>query len=152
VVLGLLWIALAGDFAAGWIIGLPSVLVAAAWSARRNRSATTPWRPGGIAVFVPYFLFHSVASGLDVAVRALRPDMRLHPGFIRYKTCLPDGAPRRLFLNTVTLMPGTLSTVLEGAELVVHVLDADGPVQASLRQLERRVAACFAVNQGMDGK
>jgi multicomponent Na+:H+ antiporter subunit E len=62
---------------------------------------------------------------------------------VRYAVSLPEGAPRNLFIHSITLMPGTLSTLLDGDELLVHVLDTRQDALGSLRQLEQRVGACF---------
>jgi multicomponent Na+:H+ antiporter subunit E len=140
---GLLWAVLEGASAPGWVVGGPVVVAAAAWATSGRGRPSWAWRPGGAAAFVPFFLLQSIASGLDVAARALRPDMRLHPGLLRYAVSLPEGTPRNLFIHTITLMPGTLSTRLDGDELLVHLLDSRQDALGSLRQLEQRVGACF---------
>jgi multicomponent Na+:H+ antiporter subunit E len=59
---------------------------------------------------------------------------------------LTSTAARNLFICTVSLLPGTLSTALEGHKLVVHALDVGRPVEHELNIIENRVAAVF-VNQ-----
>jgi multicomponent Na+:H+ antiporter subunit E len=79
----------------------------------------------------------------DVARRALSLRMRLAPGFHRYAMRLPQGAPRVFFANAVSLLPGTLSAEIEGADVVVHSLDLSLDTNAELAVLELRVAALF---------
>jgi multisubunit Na+/H+ antiporter MnhE subunit len=41
------------------------------------------------------------------------------------------------------LLPGTLSTAIEGHKLVIHALDVGRPVEHELNIIENRVAAVF---------
>jgi multicomponent Na+:H+ antiporter subunit E len=71
--------------------------------------------------------------------------MPLEPANVTYELRLPRMAPRILFLNTVSLLPGTLSSELAEDQLVVHVLDCSQPVLQDLAILEERIADIFGV-------
>jgi multicomponent Na+:H+ antiporter subunit E len=69
--------------------------------------------------------------------------MPIDPGFVDYPLHLTGSAPRVLFANTISLLPGTLSARLVGDTLQVHALDATTSVQTDLHELETRVGALF---------
>lgn len=143
-VLAAVWLVLSEGIDGSWVIGLPVIILVAMLIAWMEEDADHfPLSFSGLAVFVPFFLRQSVLSGFDVALRALRPDMGLRPALLNYRISLPDGPPRRLFVNSITLMPGTLSVLVQGEKVVVHVLDENQPFNAALHHLENRVAAVF---------
>ena len=81
---GLRWI-LAGGSLASWLIGLPA-LAGAVWVSKRlSGTSGLPISLGGLARFVPFFIWHSLRGGVDVALRTLAARARVRPGFIRYR-------------------------------------------------------------------
>lgn len=139
------WLVIAGTDPASWIIGLPTV-IAATWASLRlgQPGGSTP-RPVAALAFVPYFLFQSLLGAFDVAWRVMRPRMRIAPGPRTYGLRLVSPSARVLLLNTLSLLPGTLSADLRGDQLSVHALDAhDGAaMDAEFDRLERRIGALF---------
>jgi multicomponent Na+:H+ antiporter subunit E len=99
---------------------------------------------GAFLRFVPLFLWRSLAGGLDVAGRALAPTLPIQPSLIEYRTELPEGLPRVVLANVVSLLPGTLSADFHGDTLMLHVLSEGAGDEADLRRLERSVARMFA--------
>ena len=139
-VLAVLWWAIAGEPA--WTFGVPAVALAAGaslWLAPQR----TPFRLLPALGFVAFFLWYSLRAGFDVARRALAPSLPLAPGVVEHRMRLPAGLGRVIFVNTVSLVPGTLSAELAGERLHVHALDTRLPVEAQLRNLEARIAAIF---------
>ncbi|MBE0485416.1 Na+/H+ antiporter subunit E [Marinobacter sp.] len=121
-----------------------SVLVA--WlSVRLFPPSGFPLRPGGLLLFFGYFLSRSVVAGVDVARRLLSPALPVQPGEITLTLNVPEGSPRWLLANTLSLMPGTLSVLLEGDQLTLHCLDTRDPVERDVRATERRVAGVFGL-------
>ncbi|MGM0593086.1 MAG: Na+/H+ antiporter subunit E [Pseudomonadota bacterium] len=102
----------------------------------------------GLLRFVPFFIYNSLLGGWDVARRALHPRLPLAPRTLRYPMRLPPGWPRVIFLNTISLMPGTLAVKMEGAVATIHLLDGSGDPLPALRRVERRVAALFGSGEG----
>lgn len=78
--------------------------------------------------------------------------MRLNPGLLRYELRIAPGTARVFFVNTVSLLPGTLSADLREDCLWVHVIDASQENYAHLRLLEDRVADLFALGPVTDPK
>ncbi|MBD1401224.1 Na+/H+ antiporter subunit E [Pelovirga terrestris] len=143
-----LWWVLTGGRASSWLIGLPTIALAL-WV--MNRFPQAPFWPisvAGLLRFIPYFLLQSVRGGVDVARRAYSPTLPLDPEIIEFPLTLPAGRPQMFFLNSVSLLPGTLSADLNGTTLKVHVLDRK--VDPQLGQLENRVAQLFKCPLGSE--
>lgn len=96
-------------------------------------------------LFVLFFLARSVTAGLDVSRRLLSPSLPANPGYLTFDLNLPEGGPRWLFANTLSLMPGTLSVDLDGSRLDLHCLDTRDPVEDDVRAVERKVAGVFGL-------
>lgn len=138
-----LWWVLTDGAPDGWIIGIPVILLAT-WLSLKLWSKF-PLSLPGVLRFVPWFAFQSVAGATDVALRAMRPNMPLHPGLVRHPLRLPRGASRVTLANVVSMLPGTLSADLEGDELVIHALDTRTDLDAMVRDLEPRIAGVFGL-------
>jgi multicomponent Na+:H+ antiporter subunit E len=140
--LTLLWIALNG------FERLPiGLLAAAAGGALAGALASERpyrWRPLRLVGFVGFFLAESFRGGVDVASRALRPEMPIQPAFRWFRHGLPAGQPRTLLVSILSLLPGTLSADLvdDGATLVVHTLTTGA--SASVERLQARIRWLFA--------
>jgi len=104
------WILADGAGAPSWWIGAPAVLLAVITSAALLPPVPFVWYE--FLRFVPFFLMRSLLGGADVAWRALHPGMPIAPDLIAYPLRLPPGLPRVFMVNTVSLLPGTLSIEL----------------------------------------
>lgn len=104
------------------------------------------WSLTGIVAFVPFFLWHSLRGGVDVAKRAFHPKLPIAPEILKYPLQLPPGLPRVFMANIVSLLPGTLSAELGENCLHVHVLDERKDFLSELEKVEQRVAAIFCTS------
>lgn len=139
----ILWWIVAGGDPGSWVIGLPMVALAT-WASLSLAGHGRPRLALWTAVsFVPFFLWESFRGGLDVASRVFVTPVRIHPGFRHFDLRLPPGPGRVFFVNCVSLLPGTLSTEVEGDRFIVHVLDDRADMAGELRTLERRVIELF---------
>jgi multicomponent Na+:H+ antiporter subunit E len=138
-----LWMVLVGWDPASWIIGLPAAILATWASLRLSKLSLRTLDFRQFLRFVPFFVVGSLRGGADVAGRVLRPRMRIDPGVQHYRTGLASSASRVLFLNGISLLPGTLSADLHQGLISVHALDASQDLAPELAALERRVAALF---------
>jgi multicomponent Na+:H+ antiporter subunit E len=147
-VLGLLgiglWWLLAGGKAESWLVGLPAVAIFTAL-ARRRFPGRFSVSLRGLVRFLPFFLIQSYRGGFDVSRRALQPRLALEPGLLAYPLRLPDGAPRTLFVNTISLLPGTLSWSVDDRSVHVHVLRRNADTVRELSALEQRIAGLFGL-------
>ena len=78
------------------------------------------------------FLRQSVVAGMDVARRALDPQLPLRPGFTTCPVGIPPGPVRSAFISLMSLLPGTVVAGDDGGRLLCHCLDLDQPVAAQL--------------------
>jgi multicomponent Na+:H+ antiporter subunit E len=136
------WVLTAGD-PSSWVIGAPMIAVATFVSMRLLPTGLRPWRVTGLCRFVPIFLWLSVRGSIDVARRALHPRLPLAPCLLEYPLRLSDTVARTFFVNTVSLLPGTLSADLRPTHVTVHSLDGSGTVSEQLGALEALVADLF---------
>lgn len=132
----IMWWALTDGAVGSWWIGAPAVVCAVIVSVVLLPSSGIVWLE--VMGFVPFFLWHSLKGGVDVAWRAFHPRMPITPELIEYPLRLPNGLPQVMLVNTVSLLPGTLSADLDGRVLKVHVLDSRGDFLTGLKVLEQR--------------
>jgi multicomponent Na+:H+ antiporter subunit E len=114
-------------------VGIVAAAVASWASLRLLPLGAWQGSPAALVQLVVRFFGQSVVAGLDVARRALDPNLPLRPGFVTYKTRLAAGPPRSAFCALTGLMPGTLPAGSdESGALLVHCLDVDQPVVEQL--------------------
>ncbi|KIH75725.1 hypothetical protein GFER_15370 [Geoalkalibacter ferrihydriticus DSM 17813] len=147
-VFALLWWVLTDGAADAWVIGAGVILLAAGVSLALRQPCAWGLSLGGVLRFVPFFCLQSVRGGIDVTRRAFSPSLPLEPLLFVYPLLLPPGTARIFLLNTVSLLPGTLSADLRGDQLVVHGLDGTLPLSRDLQRLESYVAALFGLRLG----
>jgi multicomponent Na+:H+ antiporter subunit E len=97
----------------------------------------------GLVRFIPLFLWRSLTGALDVARRAITPSMPLQPMLVEYRTELPAGAPRVVFANVISLLPGSLCADLEDDVLTLHLLAESAADRRALQRLERTIGRLF---------
>ncbi len=143
VLFALMWWILTDGAMDSWLVGAPVVLFATLVSVVLLPPFS--WSLTGIVRFIPFFLWHSLRGGVDVARRALHPRLPISPGLFDHKWRLPPGLPRVFMANTVSLLPGILSTELDEEHLRVHVLDDTSDFAEELTVLEKQVARVFGL-------
>lgn len=140
-----LWWLIAQGRSDAWLVGLPAVALAALASARLGGGGLAGLSLAGLPGFIGLFLRESLAGGLDVARRTLGRRLRIQPGFGRYRTRLRDPRARVLFVNCISLLPGTLAADLEGEHIELHLLDSRDDPAPQLQLLEQAVARLFGI-------
>jgi multicomponent Na+:H+ antiporter subunit E len=149
----LLWLLLAGWHASDLPALLPAV-AAATWTSLLLLPPGA-WRLSlaGIALLALRFPAQSILAGVDVARRALHPDLKLHPGFVPYRPLLAPGLAREGFCTFASLLPGTLPTGTDSSgALLIHCLDVGQPVAAAMAIEERRfLRALGRADRSRDG-
>ena len=145
-VLAGLWWVLAGPKLTGWYAGLAAIGLALLILASLARDPIPRIDPRGLSAFIPFFLVRVIQGGVDVSKRALSPTLPLSPDIVLYESRLSEGAPRTLFANTISLLPGTFTAELREDGLLVHLLARTPDSEAGLAELERRVGAVFGLS------
>jgi multicomponent Na+:H+ antiporter subunit E len=100
-----------------------------------------------LLALMPHFVFESVRAGVDVARRALAPQVRLNPGFVDCPMAFSPGLARNTFASISSLIPGTVPVADGDGLLVYHCLDVGQPVVAQLCEEERRFARALVAGQ-----
>lgn len=145
------WVMTEGD-PTGLVPGAAIVVLVALLSCRLYPPSRYTLHLLRVVIFAGYFIGRSVVAGLDISRRLLSPSVPVNPGHFTIRTSLPEGSPRWLLANTLSLMPGTLSVRLDGACLELHCLDLDLPVDEDVRSTERKVAGVFGLRQAGTGE
>ena len=140
------WWGLAAGALDSWQIGLPFIAASIYVDYLLSRPVGIRWSPVAWLIYGLYFFRFSITGGLDVLRRIYHPRLPLKPGMIAYPLKLSSLSARKLFVCTVSLLPGTLSVQLSEQDLKIHVLDTDGPYRHELDIIEQRVAALFHSN------
>jgi multicomponent Na+:H+ antiporter subunit E len=140
----LLWLVLIQSVQVGDVVFGACVALAATWvSLRLSPPATGTLRFASLMMLLPHFLWQSVRAGVDVARRALSPNMNLQPGLVTCPLGLAPGTARNTFATITSMLPGTVPCDVEGGELVYHCLDTSQPVVEQLWEEERRLASAL---------
>jgi multicomponent Na+:H+ antiporter subunit E len=71
--------------------------------------------------------------------------MDLAPALVEVPVTLPEGLPRVLLVNTLNLLPGTVSVRLDRDRLCLHALDARLPIAEEVRDVEARIARLLGI-------
>ena len=143
--LALGWWVLTDGSPSSWLFGVPTIVGATLVSVALLPGEGRRPSPAGLARFVPFFLWQSLAGGWDVALRALRPGRPLSPKILDYTLRLPEGTARTFMAGVISLVPGTLTVGLGEDHVRVHLLTDDPGTLETLRELETRVADLFGL-------
>lgn len=141
--LAALWWVISGGAVDSWVVGTVSIVAALGVATRLHPVAVTTISATGLLAFLWFFLTASLRGGLQVAVRAVRPVPDLHPAMVDVPLRLPGEAERLFLASTLSLLPGTLSTGLEGRHLHLHLLDERLSPLDEVRKAEDHVARLF---------
>jgi multicomponent Na+:H+ antiporter subunit E len=150
-VLAMAWFILSGGAPSSWFVGIPAIALCMVVIRRLPSEGPWRWTVAGILEFLPYFIWQSIRSGLQVAWFAVHPRVPLSPRLLYYDVSLANRPARVFFANSVSLLPGTLSCILAEGLLVVHALTSDPSVEDDLATLENKVARLFGLAPGKNG-
>ena len=96
--------------------------------------------------FIGFFLYHSIKGGVSTARLAFSFNMHLRPEFIHYPVKhLPVGLPMNLFINMVSLLPGSVSVIREPTSLLVHVLTVTSSSLDEIYECEQAICELFGL-------
>lgn len=142
-----LWLVLAGWSRSDALAGIPAAALAA-WASVVLLPPTVRLKPIRVVRYAAVFIWQSVAAGVDVARRVLRPDMSLHPGIVKVAPRFPAGSARLLFRGLASLQPGSLACgVDDEGNLLFHCLDTREDVVGALSQAQDEFAELWKEEQ-----
>lgn len=102
-----------------------------------------------LILFAGYFLGRSLIAGLDVGRRILHPALPVTPTLVRVPLKLPSGPPRWLLMQSLSLVPGTLSVAIDNDRLLLHCLNNADTAGDQVRDMETRISALFGLAPGV---
>jgi multicomponent Na+:H+ antiporter subunit E len=145
VALAALWILLTNADPSSWIIGVPFIALSLLLLPRPAARSTTTSRLvlSQMPRFAWRFIVESMRGGVDVSRRVLSRQPDLEPGFFDYRTRLHSAPARQLFINSISLLPGTLCADLNHDLARIHALDSDQQAVDGVRALEISIGRLF---------
>lgn len=141
------WWLLTEGRADSWGVGAVAITLALWASLKLAPPAGFALSPAGVLRFALFFLIESIRGGTQVALAALSPRLPLAPDCVPVRMRLPAGLPRVLLMNTLNLLPGTVSVTAEGDTLWLHVLDARQPVADEVATVEAHIARALRLER-----
>nr|MBF0222276.1 Na+/H+ antiporter subunit E [Desulfobulbaceae bacterium] len=144
------WLVLTKGDIQSWPFALPTIFLAVWVSLLLAVRQEYSLRPSRVICNLPYFLYKSLISGVDVMVRVLHPRLPIDPGFIEYSLTIPHEAGRVFLANSISLLPGTISARLTDHHLIIHTLDKELSVLATIRELEVRVDSLYSPSSSIN--
>ncbi len=87
---------------------------------REGGTRFTPGQALRLLVYLVSLGIEVVKANVYVAYLVLHPRMPISPGFVTYRLGLEKDLSKALFLNSITLTPGTITVECEEDRLVVH--------------------------------
>lgn len=99
-----------------------------------------------IPSFALFFIIQSFKGGIDTALRAFAKPLNIKPEFIHYHIhSVPSGPPMNLFMNIVSLLPGSVSVIREKRGVLVHVLAKNENTLHEMCACEKAICELFGV-------
>lgn len=149
VVLSLLWALLSQGDPASWVIGIPFIALGLTMQvflhSRKLQANRTGVRVSfqGLWQFIYFFCVESIRGGIDVSRRVLSGKPDVNPYFYDYPIRLQQPVARQFFLNTISLLPGTLCVDWNQDTAHVHALDDSTHLLEGVKALEIRTGRLF---------
>jgi multicomponent Na+:H+ antiporter subunit E len=145
VVLFLFWLALSGHFEL-FLIGAGLVSsVACVYVAYLMGAADTEGHPSHLIrpmlTFFPWLFWEIAKSCWAVTKVIIDPNLPISPTMTRVRATQRTSVGLATYANSITLTPGTITTGVEGNELIVHALVRDGALDLEGGGMDARVTA-----------
>ncbi|TYP73009.1 multicomponent Na+:H+ antiporter subunit E [Nitrosomonas communis] len=133
------WILIQGK-TDSWFVGLISISLALVTSLILLPPNQFKFSFSGFALFLINFFGLSLKGGIAVAWMAIRLNPDLHPNIHIITLRLPEGVGRVILINTLNLMPGSLTVDLTSSSVYIHVLDERQSIETDVRGIEEKIA------------
>jgi multicomponent Na+:H+ antiporter subunit E len=156
IILSAFWLLLTEGEITSLIVGVFFVALAIFASYRlaqgTEKTAVSPQiKIGQVPKFVLFFLVNSVKGGLATAKIAFSPIQSITPNFVHYPIMsLKKGPSTHLFMNLISLLPGSVSVVREPSGVLVHVLNTGADTISELQKCEVAVCNLFGISRSTD--
>ena len=152
IILSAFWLLLTKGELASLIVGLFFVALAVFASYRLAQGTEMTKASPQIEIralpkFLLFFLINSMKGGLTTAKIAFSPIESITPDLVHYPIMhLKKGASTHLFMNLISLLPGSVSVIREPSGVLVHVLNTGADTISELQKCEAAVCSLFGIN------
>jgi len=143
-----LWLVLSGyvDIPLLLIFGALSCTLAVfiAWRVEKADPEDQPFHPvfgPQLVLYWPWLLWQIVLANIDVTKRILDPKLPISPTLITLKPTQRSEIGQVIYANSITLTPGTVTTLLSEGVLQVHALTQEAAESLLEGEMDRQVAA-----------
>jgi len=144
-VLFLFWLALSGHYTpflvgAGAACALACVCVAWLMGAADGEGHPHHVIPAALT-FLPWLFWEITKSCWSVTKVIIDPSLPISPTMTRVRATQRTTVGLVTYANSITLTPGTITTGVEGNELVIHALVREGAIDLEEGGMDARVTA-----------
>jgi multicomponent Na+:H+ antiporter subunit E len=140
------WLILTAGDLASFIIAVPFIALAIILqpvAANRCDRSGLLVNISGLLQFAWFFILESLRGGVDVSRRVLAAETRVDPVFYDYSMQLQIPHAQKLFISSISLLPGTLCADMSNNQLRIHALDQQMDTARGIRRLESLVGKIF---------
>jgi len=145
-ILAAFWLMLTSASWSSWLIGLPFILLAILLQPQKNDTASVGnglFSITGLLQLIYFFISESLRGGIDVSRRVMTSKPEVDPGFYQLRIRLQKPHAQKLFISSISLMPGTLFADQHTDQLRIHTLDQRIDTVDSIQKLEALIAKTF---------
>ncbi len=103
----------------------------------------TPVRFLRFIAYLPFLITEIIRANLRVAALILHPQLPIDPRMVTITPRIDGSLPLTLLATSITLTPGTLTTRIDGRELLVHTLDQESRNGLYDGGFEQRISNIF---------
>ena len=75
--------------------------------------------------YIPLFVWECIKANIDSAYRLIHPDLPIRPGIVKVRTTLKSKVGLTILVNSITLMPGTMTVDCDEDNNLLYVHWAD---------------------------
>lgn len=91
--------------------------------------------------YLPWLIWKIILSNLDVCRTILHPRLPISPTIVHLKSSQKTELGKVIFVNSITLTPGTVSMQIENNERIeVHALNQAAALELEEGEMDRRVS------------
>ena len=142
VTFALLWWFVTNGALAAWVVGVPCIalIVFLQYRGKTTSSAITAIYWTRLPGFIVFFIYQSIRGGLDTASRVVSRQLNIQPQFFKYKYKYSHTPmSESLFVNLVSLLPGSVCALRETDSITLHLLSDNPNIEDELAQCEIQV-------------
>ncbi len=96
-----------------------------------------------LVIYLGWLIGRMVVGAFQVARIVLDPRHPPRPGIMTFRTRLASPAARTMLANSITLVPGTITLVVEADQLTVHSFTPNAVDDLASARMQNRIAAVF---------